>query len=63
WSQVGRATALAEDAGVAITPTEGFRAFETLLRHDRPYAGYAPIMGTPWLTSFAQRSPFAEAFR
>lgn len=62
WSGVGRATALAEDAGVAIAPAEGFRAFETLLRYDRPYAGYAPIMGTPWLTSFARRSRFAEAF-
>ncbi|GAB1815955.1 sulfolipid-1 biosynthesis phthioceranic/hydroxyphthioceranic acid synthase [Mycobacterium sp. MUNTM1] len=62
WSEVGRATALAADAGVAITPAEGFRAFETLLRYDRPYSGYAPIMGTPWLTSFAQRSRFAEAF-
>lgn len=62
WSEVGRATALAEDAGIAIKPAEGFRAFETLLRYDRPYSGYAPIMGTPWLTSFAQRSRFAEAF-
>ncbi|OBJ19185.1 sulfolipid-1 biosynthesis phthioceranic/hydroxyphthioceranic acid synthase [Mycobacterium colombiense] len=62
WSEVGRATALAEDAGIAITPAEGFRAFETLLRYDRPYSGYAPIVGTPWLTSFAQRSRFAEAF-
>ncbi|RAU94257.1 polyketide synthase [Mycobacterium colombiense] len=62
WSEVGRATALAQDAGIAIAPAEGFRAFETLLRHDRPYSGYAPIMGTPWLASFAQRSSFAEAF-
>lgn len=62
WSEVGRATALAEGAGMAIKPAEGFRAFETLLRYDRPYSGYAPIMGTPWLTSFAQRSRFAEAF-
>lgn len=62
WSEVGRATALAEGAGMAIKPAEGFRAFEALLRYDRPYSGYAPIMGTPWLTSFAQRSRFAEAF-
>ena len=27
------------------------------------YTGYAPIIGTPWLTAFAQHSPFAEAFR
>jgi acyl carrier protein len=62
WSQVGRATALAEDAGVAITPAEGAAAFRALLCHDRAYSGYAPIMGSPWLTAFAQRSRFAEAF-
>lgn len=62
WSEVGRATSLADGAGMAVKPAEGFRAFETLLRYDRPYSGYAPIMGTPWLTSFAQRSRFAEAF-
>ncbi|TXB90361.1 hypothetical protein FRD82_24135, partial [Mycobacterium tuberculosis] len=32
------------------------------LRYGRAYSGYAPIMGTPWLTAFAQRSRFAEAF-
>jgi polyketide synthase 3/4 len=63
WSEVGRANALAEGAGVGIRPAEGFRAFQTLLRYDRPYAGYAPILGTPWLTSFAQRSRFAEGFQ
>ncbi|MBV8292503.1 MAG: SDR family NAD(P)-dependent oxidoreductase, partial [Mycobacterium sp.] len=63
WAQIGRATALAEGAGVAIAPDEGAYAFEALLRHDRAYTGYAPIMGTPWLTAFAQRSLFAEAFR
>ena len=63
WAQIGRATALAEGADVAIAPDEGAYAFEALLRHDRAYTGYAPIMGTPWLTAFAQRSPFAEAFR
>jgi polyketide synthase 5 len=63
WGQVGRGTALAEGAGVAITPDEGAYAFEALLRHDRVYTGYAPITGAPWLTAFAQHSPFAEAFR
>ena len=63
WSEVGRAAALAEDAGVVIKPAEGYRAFQTLLRYDRPYSGYAPIVGTPWLTSFAHRSRFAEAFQ
>jgi polyketide synthase 5 len=38
-------------------------AFDALLGHDRGYTGCAPITGTPWLTAFAQRSPFAEAFR
>ena len=63
WAKIGRATALAEGADVAIAPDEGAYAFEALLRHDRAYTGYAPIMGTPWLTAFAQHSPFAEAFR
>ena len=63
WAQIGRGTALAEGAGVAIAPDEGAYAFEALLRHDRAYTGYAPITGTPWLTAFAQHSPFAEAFR
>jgi polyketide synthase 5 len=63
WGEVGRATALAEGFGVAIAPDEGAYAFEALLRHDRGYAGYAPIMGTPWLTALAQRSVFAEGFR
>jgi polyketide synthase 3/4 len=67
WAEVGRATALAEalaeEAGAAIKPAEGFAAFKALLSHDRPYSGYAPISGTPWLTAFAQRSKFASAFQ
>ncbi len=63
WGQIGRGTALAEGAGIAIAPDEGAYAFEALLRHNRAYTGYAPITGTPWLTAFAERSPFAEAFR
>ncbi len=63
WAKIGRATALAEGADVAIAPDEGAYAFEALLRHDRGYTGYAPFMGTPWLTALVQRSPFAEAFR
>ena len=46
-----------------ITPDEGAYAFQALLRHDRGYTGYAPIIGTPWLTALAERSPFAEAFQ
>ncbi len=63
WGQVGRATDFAAGAGAAIASDEGAYAFETLLRHDRAYSGYAPVIGTPWVTAFAQRSPFAEAFR
>jgi acyl carrier protein len=63
WAQVGRATALAEAADIAIAPDEGAYAFEALLRHERGYTGCAPIVGTPWLSAFAQHSPFAEAFR
>ena len=63
WAEIGRATALAESADAAISPDEGAYAFEALLRHDRGYTGYSPSMGTPWVTAFAQRSPFAEQFQ
>ena len=63
WAEIGRATAMAESADTAITPDEGAYAFQALLCYDRAYTGYAPMMGTPWLTAFAQRSPFAEAFK
>lgn len=63
WARIGRAAALAESTGVAISPDDGVYAFETLIRHDRAYTGYAPVTGAPWLTAFAERSPFAEAFR
>jgi polyketide synthase 3/4 len=65
WSEVGhvRATAMAEEYGVSIAPAEGYRAFQSLLRYSRPYSCYAPIMGSAWLNSFAQRSRFAEAFQ
>ncbi|MGE2733503.1 sulfolipid-1 biosynthesis phthioceranic/hydroxyphthioceranic acid synthase [Mycolicibacterium vaccae] len=62
WSEIGLGTKLA-DGDAAIEPDEGARALEALLRHNRVYSGYAPILGTPWLATFAQRSPFAEAFR
>jgi polyketide synthase 5 len=63
WSRIGRAPADGVDAGAAVAPDEGAHAFETLLRHDRTHTGYAPIAGSTWLTTFAHRSPFAEAFR
>jgi acyl carrier protein len=46
-----------------ITPEEGAYAFETLLRHDRTYTGYVPIIGAPWLPALVQRGPFAEMFQ
>ncbi|MFV3759639.1 sulfolipid-1 biosynthesis phthioceranic/hydroxyphthioceranic acid synthase [Mycobacterium tuberculosis] len=63
WGQIGRAIAFAEQTGDAIAPEEGAYAFETLLRHNRAYSGYAPVIGSPWLTAFAQHSPFAEKFQ
>ena len=63
WGEIGRATTFAEAAGDAITPEEGAYAFEALLRHNRAYSGYAPVIGSPWLMDFAQRTPFAEKFQ
>ncbi|CAM2823491.1 sulfolipid-1 biosynthesis phthioceranic/hydroxyphthioceranic acid synthase [Mycobacterium intermedium] len=64
WGEIGRATTFAEKAGGdAITPEEGAYAFEALLRHNRAYTGYAPVLDSPWLMAFAQRSPFAENFQ
>jgi polyketide synthase 5 len=63
WAQIGRAAALAERTDDSIARDEGAYAFETLLRHNRAYTGYAPITGAPWLTALADRSPFAEMFR
>ncbi|MGO8940480.1 MAG: SDR family NAD(P)-dependent oxidoreductase, partial [Mycobacterium sp.] len=64
WAEIGRGASLAESGDTAmITPDDGAYAFEALLRHNRAYCGYAPITGSPWLTSLAQRSQFAAAFR
>ena len=63
WSEIGRGQAMAEQTDSAIAPDEGAFAFEALLRYDRAYTGYTPIMGSPWLTAFAQRSRFAEEFQ
>ena len=63
WAQLDRATTVADGADTAIAADEGAYAFEALLRHERALTGYAPITGTSWLTAFAERSPFAEAFR
>jgi polyketide synthase 5 len=62
WAEIGRGTGLA-DGDAAILPDEGAYAFETVLRYDRVYSSYATILGTPWLTTFAERSPFASAFK
>jgi polyketide synthase 5 len=63
WGEIGRAKELFESTGAAIAADEGAYALDTLLRHHRAYTGYAPIIGNTWLTAFAHRSPFAEAFR
>ena len=48
---------------IMITPDEGAYAFDVLLRYDRGYTGYTPVVGSPWLTALAQRSRFAELFQ
>ncbi|WP_422746647.1 sulfolipid-1 biosynthesis phthioceranic/hydroxyphthioceranic acid synthase [Mycobacterium sp. WMMD1722] len=63
WGQIGRASEFAAGAGAAITPDEGAYALAALLRHDRAYSAYTPVDGSPFLTAFAHRSCFAEAFR
>jgi polyketide synthase 5 len=63
WARIGRGTAAAASADMAITPDEGAYAFEALLRHDRAYSGYAVVAGAPWVSAFAQRTPFAEGLR
>ncbi|MGI9161829.1 MAG: sulfolipid-1 biosynthesis phthioceranic/hydroxyphthioceranic acid synthase [Mycobacterium sp.] len=62
WDQIGAGKHLAATDTAMISPEEGAQAFEALLRHDRAYSGYAPVVGTPWLTDLAARSPFAAAF-
>ena len=56
-----RPRSLAEPGAGMITPDEGAYAFETLLRHDRAYSGYADHRA-PWLTALCAARPFAEAF-
>ncbi|MFV8316603.1 sulfolipid-1 biosynthesis phthioceranic/hydroxyphthioceranic acid synthase [Mycobacterium sp. 23] len=63
WAEVGRATFLAEGGQLMIAPDEGAYAFETLLRYDRAYTGYIPIIGAPWLDDVVRRSPFGEMFK
>ncbi|MDT5256977.1 MAG: polyketide synthase 5, partial [Mycobacterium sp.] len=63
WGEIGRGAGFAEGTGAAITPDEGAYAFESLLRHDRAYTGYSPLVGTPWIASFAERSKFLEMFK
>jgi phthioceranic/hydroxyphthioceranic acid synthase len=63
WAEVGRATAVAESTGAAIGADEGAYAFETLLRYNRAYTGYTPIIGVPWLAALAERSKFFEMFQ
>ncbi|MEE2854727.1 MAG: sulfolipid-1 biosynthesis phthioceranic/hydroxyphthioceranic acid synthase [Actinomycetota bacterium] len=59
WGQPASATA--ENVDIAITADDCAYAFETLLRHERAYAGYT-VMSTA-TTTFAQHTPFFEAVR
>ncbi|MCV7196595.1 sulfolipid-1 biosynthesis phthioceranic/hydroxyphthioceranic acid synthase [Mycobacterium angelicum] len=59
----GEGTAFAYWRDTAISAEEGDYAFQALLRHDRAYTGYAPVIPSPWLTAFGHRSPFAEMFQ
>jgi polyketide synthase 5 len=63
FGQDGEGTAIAHWRDTAFTADEGAYAFQTLLRHDRAYSGYAKMTGTPWFAAYAQRSRFAELFR
>ena len=63
WDEIGAGRHLAVSGDTTmISPEEGAYAFEAVLRHNRAHTGYAPAMGTPWLTDLAARSPFAEAY-
>jgi polyketide synthase 5 len=63
WDEIGAGAHLAASGNTTmISPEEGAYAFEAMLRHNRAHTGYAPVIGTPWLTDLAQRSPFAQAF-
>ena len=62
WAKIGAGQGMAADETMAIEPDDGAHAFDMLIRHDRAYAGYAPIAGADWLVAFAQTSKFAESF-
>ncbi len=62
WDEIGAGKHLASSGTTMISPEEGAQAFEAMLRHNRAHTGYAPVIGTPWLTDLAARSPFAEAY-
>ena len=58
WGEIGPRRVAGRRHGAAmITPDEGAYAFEALLRHDRAYTGYAPFIGTPWLTALGATQP------
>jgi polyketide synthase 5 len=61
-SRIGGAADSAENAEDVVAPDEGAYALDVLLRYDRAYTAYAPVIGTTWLTTLAERTPLAEAF-
>ncbi|MUL46948.1 type I polyketide synthase [Mycobacterium sp. CBMA293] len=62
WAKIGAGQGMAADDAMAIDPEDGAYAFDAIIRHDRAYAGYAPVAGADWLVAFAQTSKFAESF-
>ena len=62
WAKIGAGQGMAADEAMAIDPEDGAFAFDAIIRHDRAYAGYAPVAGADWLVAFAQTSKFAESF-
>ncbi len=45
WAEIGAGQAMADNDGMAIDPEDGAYAFDTLMRHNRVYSGYAPVAG------------------
>nr|WP_082981488.1 type I polyketide synthase [Mycolicibacterium mucogenicum] len=62
WAKIGAGQGMAADEAMAIDPEDGAYVFDAIIRHDRAYAGYAPVAGADWLVAFAQTSKFAESF-
>ncbi|MFD8320723.1 SDR family NAD(P)-dependent oxidoreductase [Kitasatospora purpeofusca] len=49
WARYGRGAGLEQRGFAMITPDEGIRALDTILRHDRQRIGYAPLDLQRWV--------------